>query len=117
MKKGFTLIELLGVILIMAIILIIAIPNYLSSKATATNALNDLEKKNIIEAAKSYKLSYPYMDSINIEGLVQSGYLNDLNRKCSNDEIDISNIENINVDHIVCTDEEPDPRHQASYGK
>ena len=103
MKKGFTLIELLGVILIMATILIIAIPNYLSSKATATNALNDLEKKNIIEAAKSYKLDYSSATSVNIETLVQNGYLRDLNKECSNDQINISNIENINVDNIVCT--------------
>ena len=112
MKKGFTLIELLGVIMIIALIIIIAMPYYMSSKKATTNALNDMEKENIIEAIKTAKLDYPYIETVTIEQLVQGGYLSDLNRKCSNDDIDAHDINNIDLSHIVCTNEAPDERHQ-----
>lgn len=105
MKKGFTLIELLGVITIVAIIMIIAIPNYLSTKKTTETALNDLEKKNIMEAIKTYKLDHPNVTSVNLDTLKNNGYI-ELNRTCTvNTQIDITSIDDVNLDNIKCTNE------------
>ena len=104
MKKGFTLVELLGVIAIIAIVMIIAIPNYLSSKNTAVSALNDIEKRNITEAIKMYKLDNPNASSVTMQTLINTGYLNKLNRNCNiNQSININNIDNINLQNITCT--------------
>ena len=46
MKKGFTLIELLAVIIILAILMVVAVPNVLST-------LNDAKKKTFVTQAQS----------------------------------------------------------------
>lgn len=51
-NKGFTLIELLGVIVVLAAILLIAIPNLSSTLERNKNKIDDNKRKNIISAAE-----------------------------------------------------------------
>lgn len=51
-RKGFTLVELLAVIVILSIVLIIATPNILKALNASKETLNDIDKKNLQDAAK-----------------------------------------------------------------
>jgi prepilin-type N-terminal cleavage/methylation domain-containing protein len=54
MKKGFTLIELLGVIVVLSVVLIIAVPRIQESISTSRDKSYDLNVKQIESAAKLY---------------------------------------------------------------
>lgn len=51
MKKGFTLVELLAVITILSVLMVFAVPSIMKSRNGTIKKLNEMEKKNIKEAA------------------------------------------------------------------
>lgn len=51
-KNGFTLVELLAVIVVLALIMVIAIPAVLNTKETASKVLSADEERSIKDAAK-----------------------------------------------------------------
>ena len=66
MKKGFTLVELLGVIVILAIISMIAVPLIDRSINKSDEDLYNTQINQIVKAAKNY-----YAEPENIDGLPQ----------------------------------------------
>lgn len=67
MKKGFTLVELLGVIVILAIISMIAVPLIDRSINKSDEDLYNTQINQIVKAAKNY-----YAEPENIDGLPQN---------------------------------------------
>lgn len=65
-NKGFTLIELLGVIVILVLILLVAIPNISSTYERNKNKINEQKKEVILSAveiyANRYKKNFNYDD-------------------------------------------------------
>lgn len=66
-RKGFTLIELLAVIVLIAIIGIITVPNLLNTVDSSKEASYDILIKNIVTAAKTYYEECEYGDLSNKE--------------------------------------------------
>lgn len=67
MKKGFTLVELLGVIVVLAIISMIAVPLIDRSINKSDEDLYNTQINQIVKAAKNY-----YAEPENIDGLPQN---------------------------------------------
>jgi competence protein ComGC/general secretion pathway protein G len=57
-SKGFTVIEIVIVIVVVAGLVAVAVPNYLAAKAAAQKNACILNLKNIIEAKKAWALTY-----------------------------------------------------------
>lgn len=57
-KKGFTLIELLGIIIIIAIIIAIVIPNVASVLEKSKKTIKDIQINKILDSAYDYTLKY-----------------------------------------------------------
>jgi prepilin-type N-terminal cleavage/methylation domain-containing protein len=82
-KKGFTLIEILAVITIIGILGIITVSNIYENQTNSKSKLTEIEKNNIISAAKNYaasnitKLPQNVGDSITVDvkTLIDDGYL------------------------------------------
>ena len=68
MKKGFTLIELLAVISILAIIILLSVPNLLKAIKGNKEKTLDKTKSLIVAAAKNYVVDYD-IDTPNVIGL------------------------------------------------
>ena len=66
-RKGFTLIELLAVIVLIAIIGIITVPNLLNTVDSSKEASYDILIKNIVTASKTYYEECEYGDLSNKE--------------------------------------------------
>ena len=64
-RKGFTLIELLAVIVLIAIIGIITVPNLLNTVDSSKEASYDILIKNIVTASKTYYEECEYGDLSN----------------------------------------------------
>ena len=64
-RKGFTLIELLAVIILIAIIGIITVPNLLNTVDSSKEASYDILIKNIVTASKTYYEECEYGDLSN----------------------------------------------------
>ena len=88
MKKGFTLVELLAVITVLAIILVIAIPNI-------QRLINENKKDTFLINAKSIIKQIKYEDKnflttqlseLNLEGIAKDGYDADLSTAYISDE-------------------------------
>lgn len=54
MKDGFTLVELLAVIAILAVIVVFAVPNLSGRLSSTKNQLNNVQEKELKDAAKLY---------------------------------------------------------------
>ena len=82
-NKGFTLIELLGVIIILALLMLLVMPNIINSLKGASNDVDNLTLEMIYNAADLYMDEY--IEGIEIENgdsycvelttLVNEGYL------------------------------------------
>ena len=88
MKKGFTLIELLAVITVLAIILVIAIPNIqhlIDEKKKDTFLIN---AKSIIKQIKYEDKNFltTQLSELNLEGIAKDGYDADLSTAYISDE-------------------------------
>ena len=66
-RKGFTLIELLAVIILIAIIGIITVPNLLNTVDSSKEASYDILIENIVTASKTYYEECEYGDLSNKE--------------------------------------------------
>ena len=83
MKKGFTLIELIGVIIILALLCMLAIPPILNSINSTKNELSEVAKELIMNANELYlsdnKLNYPEVEGntycLTIKNLIDREYL------------------------------------------
>ena len=53
-RKGFTLIELLAVIILIALIAVLIVPNIIDTSNKGKQASYDILIKNIVTASKSY---------------------------------------------------------------
>ena len=51
-KKGFTLVELLAVVVILSILMVLVIPNIKDAFTSGKNKLDDINKKQVEDAAK-----------------------------------------------------------------
>lgn len=51
-KKGFTLVEVLAVIVILAIIMIIVVPNVFEALNAGKNKISDIERSHIVDASE-----------------------------------------------------------------
>ena len=51
-KNGFTLVEILGVIVLLSLLILIAIPSINNALQASKNSISNIEKKNIEEASK-----------------------------------------------------------------
>lgn len=100
-NKGFTLIELLAVIVILALVLLIIMPNVTGILNRTQNRLNDEQKNAVIDAARSWGVSNltqvdgviyfegeekPY---VTLDELQRFGYLEDKKIKDMTDRGDI----------------------------
>ena len=95
MKRGFTLIELLGVIVLLSVILVLAMPNIINSIKKANNKINIYSSSMIYEAVKDYiKHCELYNEEdgntycIRIDKLVFEGLLESPVRYNDNDNIE-----------------------------
>ena len=88
MKKGFTLVELLAVITVLAIILVIAIPNiqYLINENKKNTFL--INAKSIIKQIKYEDKTFTTstLSELNLEGITQDGYDAELSTAYISDE-------------------------------
>lgn len=77
-KSGFTLIELLAVIVILAIILLIAVPNILDVIEGSRADAYEANTKMIEDAAKLYMTKNDTIKTVTVQTLVDEGYLKEL---------------------------------------
>ena len=84
-NKGFTMAEMLGVVVILSIILLIAVPSIINSLKSAEKQeyetfLDDLYLATESYVQHNYELFYPEsgtgLDSVLISDLIDKGYLN-----------------------------------------
>ena len=59
MKKGFTLVEVLAVIVILGILAVIIVPTVQKGLNSNYDDVLEIQKKNIIKAAKDWSLEHP----------------------------------------------------------
>lgn len=127
---GFTLVEVLAVIVVLAAILVIAVPTILNSQNSALEAITSQEKKNIEEAGRMVGIDLDdYTSSIyncksgswiaskctkhsskwtqvkiTIADLVSYNYFTDQDNHCSGD-ITVNKGDNgytVNLDNVKC---------------
>ncbi len=101
-KKGFTLLELIAVIVILAVILLITMPNIMTIFDSTRSKLNDNQKSQILSAARTWGMAHlnsakteDQKTSISIKTLKEQGYLDD---KEITDMVKKNNIE----DTVIC---------------
>ena len=66
-RKGFTLIELLAVIILIALIAVLIVPNIIDTMTKSKEALYQLLVKNIVTSAKTYYEECEYGDLSNTD--------------------------------------------------
>lgn len=85
-KKGFTLIELIGTIVILSLALVLIIPTVTNSIKKSVEDADASTKKSIEAAARNYVSDNRSVSCVNIETLIENGYLNDDLKRPSNKE-------------------------------
>ncbi len=64
-SKGFTLIELLAVIVVLALLLVLAVPSIINARKNANSGINNTERKNLKAAGETLGLDLDdYMSEI-----------------------------------------------------
>ncbi len=99
MKKGFTLAELLGVIIILALVSLIAIPAVTDSLNTQKKNLCEVQISNIIATAKEWGVDHMLQLpdeggklEVKVSELIRQGYLTgDKNAKTEDDRYKVIN--------------------------
>jgi prepilin-type N-terminal cleavage/methylation domain-containing protein len=107
MKKGFTLAELLGVIAILALITMIAVPSIISLLKNQDSQLKDIETKTIIAAAEKYVQDQPNkysLDRTNSQPVLQYNILvSDLIKDNYLDEKIVTNSKYYSKYYVIAT--------------
>lgn len=95
-KNGFTLIELLAVIALLAVLTVIGAGIMVGSFRDTKDDINEIQRKLIISAAKSYVIDYPDKCetgcTISINTLVSEGYIDELDEYQTNNQVSFSDV-------------------------
>lgn len=97
-KKGFTLVEVLAVLVILSLLLILTIPSIRDALTNGKNKINEINKKQIEDAAKIIvdEVIYCNMTEIAKKALVETS--------CSNAKIKLINGVNIDLKKLELDD-------------
>lgn len=82
-KKGFTLLEMIVVVMIVAVLFLLTIPNVSKVIGTVDDKACDAQCKVVDSASVQYRLEYGEMPN-SITDLVSAGLLEDKQTTCSN---------------------------------
>lgn len=82
-KKGFTLLEMIVVVMIVAVLFLLTIPNVSKVIGTVDKKACDAQCKVIDSASVQYKLEYGEMPN-SVTDLVSAGLLDENQTTCSN---------------------------------
>ena len=82
-KKGFTLLEMIVVVMIVAVLFLLTIPNVSKVIGTVDNKACDAQCKVVDSASVQYRLEYGEMPN-SITDLVSAGLLEENQTSCSN---------------------------------
>ena len=86
MKKAFTLLEMVVVVMIIAVLFILTIPNVSKVINTVDNKTCDALTKVIDSAIVQYKLEYGVMPN-NTSDLLNAGFISENQMACSNGNV------------------------------
>lgn len=86
MKKAFTLLEMVVVVMIIAVLFILTIPNVSKVINTVDNKACDALTKVIDSAIVQYKLEYGTMPNSTTD-LLNAGFISDNQLNCSNGNV------------------------------
>ena len=97
-KKGFTLVEILAVLVILSLLLILTIPSIKNALTNGKNKINEINKKQIEDAAKIIvdEVIYCNMTEITKDALAETS--------CSNAKIKLINGVNIDLKNLELDD-------------
>lgn len=98
-KKGFTLVEILAVLVILSLLLILTIPSIKNALTNGKNKINEINKKQIEDAAKIIvdEVIYCNMTEITKDALADE-------TSCSNAKTKLINSVNIDVSKLNLDD-------------
>lgn len=83
MKKGFTLLEMIVVVMIVAVLFLLTIPNVSKVISTVDSKACDAQCRVVDSASVQYKLEYGEMPN-SVTDLVSAGLLTEQQATCSN---------------------------------
>lgn len=86
MKKGFTLLEMVVVVMIIAVLFILTIPNVSKVINTVDNKTCDALTKVVDSAIVQYKLEYGTMPNSTTD-LLNAGFISENQMSCSNGSV------------------------------
>ena len=94
-KKGFTLVEILAVLVILSLLLIITIPSIKNALTNGKNKINEINKKQIEDAAKIIvdEVIYCNMTEITKDALAETSCSNAKTNLINGVDIDLKNLE------------------------
>jgi len=82
-KKGFTLLEMIVVVMIIAVLFLLTIPNVSKVLDSVDNKACDALTKVVDSAIVQFKLDYDEYPG-SVQDLINAGYLTDKQATCSN---------------------------------
>lgn len=85
-KKGFTLLEMIVVVMIVAVLFLLTIPNVSKVIGTVDNKACDAQCKVVDSASVQYRLEYGEMPN-SLTDLVSAGLLDEKQTTCSNGKV------------------------------
>ena len=94
-KKGFTLVEILAVLVILSLLLILTIPSIKNALTNGKNKINEINKKQIEDAAKIIvdEVIYCNMTEITKDALAETSCSNAKTNLINGVDIDLKNLE------------------------
>lgn len=94
-KKGFTLVEILSVIVILSLLLILTIPSIRDALTNGKNKINEINKKQIEDAAKIIvdEVIYCNMTEIAKDALAETSCSNAKTKLINGVDIDVSKLD------------------------
>lgn len=94
-KKGFTLVEILAVLVILSLLLILTIPSIKNALTNGKNKINEINKKQIEDAAKIIveEVIYCNMTEIAKDALAETSCSNAKIKLINGVDIDLKNLE------------------------
>lgn len=94
-KKGFTLVEILAVLVILSLLLILTIPSIRDALTNGKNKINEINKKQIEDAAKIIvdEVIYCNMTEIAKDALAETSCSNAKTKLINGVDIDVSKLD------------------------